>query len=119
VAVTMEPTSPLVAVRRAEQQRTSDLADRELRRRGGFLDSARRRREGEDAQRREVELADGHAHYRFAGFVTVTADGERELEDACVQVEQQAGQCRLELRRLYGEQDRAFTCTLPLARGLS
>jgi hypothetical protein len=40
------------------------------------------------------------------------------LEEACSEIEQQAQQARLELRRLYGEQDVAFTCTLPLCRGL-
>ena len=38
---------------------------------------------------------------------------------ACAEIEQAAGQARIELRLLYGEQDVAFTCTLPLGRGLS
>ena len=42
----------------------------------------------------------------------------QELEDACGQVEQAAHRAFLELRRLYGQQDEAFTFTLPLARGL-
>ena len=33
-------------------------------------------------------------------------------------MEQAAGQARIELRLLYGEQDVAFTCSLPLGRGL-
>ncbi|HTW99098.1 MAG TPA: SCO6880 family protein, partial [Acidimicrobiales bacterium] len=47
VSVTMEPLSPVEAVRRAQQARTADVADAELRRRGGFLHTARRRREEE------------------------------------------------------------------------
>jgi hypothetical protein len=118
VAVTMEPISPRRAVRQVEQARTADLADSELRRRGGFLATARRAREAEVVSRRETELADGHASFRFSGYVTVTAPDRARLDEACAMTEQAAGQCRLEIRRLWGEQERAFTCTLPLARGL-
>jgi hypothetical protein len=68
---------------------------------------------------RDVELADGHAQFRFSGYVGVTADSEAELVAACAVVEQSAGQARLELRRLYGQQDAALLCLLPLGRGLS
>lgn len=119
VAVVMEPLSPTRAVRQAERARTADLADAELRRRGGFLATARRAKEAELASRREAELADGHASVRFTGYVTVTAHTKEQLAAACDATEQAASQCRLELRRLYGEQDWAATCTLPLGRGLS
>lgn len=119
VAVVMEPIAPSRAVRQAERARTADIADAELRRRGGFLSTARRAREAELASRRETELADGHASFRFSGYVTVTALDKAELTAACDATEQAASQCRLELRRLYGDQERAFTCTLPLGRGLA
>lgn len=118
IAVVMEPLSPAQAVRHAERARTADIADAELRRRGGFLSTARRAREAELATRREEELADGHASFRFSGYVTVSAVTREQLSAACDATEQAASQCRLELRRLYGDQERAFTCTLPLARGL-
>jgi hypothetical protein len=66
-----------------------------------------------------VELADGHAQYRFSGYVTVTAGTLEELQNARAALEQVAGQARLELRLLYGEQDVAFACSLPIGRGLS
>jgi hypothetical protein len=116
--VVMEPMSPTEAVRRVEQARTADVADSELRRRGGFLATARRAREAELVNRREAELADGHASFRFTGYVAVTAGSRDQLETACEWTEQAAGQCRLELRRLYGAQEEAFSFTLPLARGL-
>jgi hypothetical protein len=72
----------------------------------------------ETAARREQELADGHADYRLAGYVTVTAGSPDELEAACGEIEQAAQQSFLELRRLHGRQDVAFTWTLPLGRGL-
>ncbi|MGO8870668.1 MAG: SCO6880 family protein [Acidimicrobiales bacterium] len=119
IAVTMEPVSPSRAARQVAQARTADLADGELRRRGGFLVTARHHRERESVETRDEELADGHAQFRFSGYVTVTADARPELSGACAALEQAAGQARIELRRLYGEQDAAFACTLPLGRGLA
>jgi hypothetical protein len=119
ISLVMEPVSPIRAARQVAQARTADIADGELRRRGGFLVTARQTREKEGAEHRDVELADGHAQYRFSGYVTVTADGPDELRDACGSIEQAAGQTRMELRQLYGEQDVAFACTMPLGRGLS
>jgi hypothetical protein len=119
ITLTMEPVSPSKAARQVAQARTADIADGELRRRGGFLTTARHTREKAGVEERDVELADGHAQYRFTGYVTVTADSRPELVDACSAVEQAAGQARVELRQLYGEQDVAFTCALPLGRGLA
>ncbi|MGH9087005.1 MAG: SCO6880 family protein [Acidimicrobiales bacterium] len=118
VAVVMEPMSPSRAVRQAEQARTADLADEELRRRGGFLSTARRAKEAELAGRREEELADGHSSFRFSGFVTVTAPSRTALAAGCEATEQAAGQSRLELRRLYGDQEQGFASSLPLGLGL-
>ncbi len=119
VAVVMEPLPPGRAARQAERARTADIADSELRRRGGFLATARRAREAEVAVRREEELADGHASFRFSGYVSVSAPSRDELAAACDSTEQAASQCHLEVRRLYGEQEEALSWTLPLARGLS
>ncbi len=118
VSVTMEPLSPLEAARRIQQDRTADVADAELRAKGGFLRTARRRREEETLVDREVELADGHAPFRFSGYVTVSADTREELDASCGRVEQSAGQSGMELRRCFGDQQRAFVFTLPLCRGL-
>jgi hypothetical protein len=119
VSVVMAPQGPVSAARKVGQARTADIADAELRRRGGFLATARRRREEEVLSHREVELADGHGLYLFSGYVTVTAADPDALDVACGRVEQAAAQAGLELRRCYGDQAHAFTCTLPLGRGLS
>ncbi len=119
VSLTMEPVASAEAARRIEQARTADIADAELRRRGGFLASARRRRQEEVLVHREHELADGHAQYRFSGYVTVTAADPQALEDACAGTEQAAGRAGLDLRRCYGDQVHALSCTLPLGRGLA
>lgn len=118
VSLTMEPVSPLKAIRTVESARTSAAADEELRNRAGFVTTSRRSREQEALASHERDLSDGHAFYRFAGFVTVTAKEPDDLERACGEIEEAAGRSFLDLRRLSGEQDMAFTYTLPLCRGL-
>jgi hypothetical protein len=116
--VVMAPVPPARAAREVEAARTADLADEQLRQKAGFLTTARRQREAEGVIRRESELADGHAEFRFSGYVTVSAATTAELDVACAEIEQAARQCNLVLRRLYGQQTEAFTWTLPLGRGL-
>lgn len=118
VSVVMAPVAPGEAARRVEQDRTAEAADSELRRRGGFLATARRRRQAEHLAGREAELADGHAIFRLSAYVAVTADTAEELPAACEQVEQAAAQAGLELRRCYGDQLGAFVATLPIGSGL-
>jgi hypothetical protein len=117
IAVTMAPMAPLRAVRRAEHDRTSGTADAELRRRHGFAVSARTRHEYEATTRRETELAEGHAAFRFTGYLAVTADDETALAAACGRIEQTAAQAQLELHRMFGAQEEGLTCTLPTGRG--
>ena len=85
----------------------------------GFIFTARHSRQSEVLARREAELADGHASFRFSGYITASAPTEEELVTACEAVQHAASQARLVVRRLYGDQARAYTCTLPLARGLA
>lgn len=118
VAVVAEPVPPSVAARAIEAAHASHVADEELRAKAGYLPSARRRRTHEDLLAREAELAAGHGEYRFSAYVTVSARNAEGLEAAAAEVEHLAADAGLELRRLYGEQDVAFTYTLPLARGL-
>jgi hypothetical protein len=115
----MAPIGPAEAARQVEAARTADVADEQLRRRAGFLATARHRRQAEGVLRREAELAEGHGEFRFSGYVTVTVVERGELDDACAEMEQGARQANLEVRRLYGQQQAAFTWTLPLGRGLA
>lgn len=118
ISVTIEPISPLKAIREVEAARTSDVADQDLRGRMGFIETARGRRRTEAVARREEELADGHAALRFAGYVTASARSLEMLERHCSDVEHAAQMARLEVLRMYGQQDESFTYTLPLCRGL-
>ena len=55
----MAPVGSDVAIRKVEASRTADLADAELRRRGGFVATARHARESEVLARREAEMIGG------------------------------------------------------------
>lgn len=118
-AVTMAPVDPGRAARDLEAAQTAHLSDEMLRAKHGFRTSITSHRQSEAIEQREREFADGHADYRFSGYITVTAPSLDALEVACGEVEQQARNSRLDLRRMDGEQDLAFTYTLPLGRGLA
>jgi len=118
IAVTLEPISPTTSMRQAEHAMTSEMADEVVRERQGFVTNARRRLQQQATSRREEELASGHAEMRMAGFVTVSARDEDELDRACAEVEHAASQAHLQIERMYGQQATAFTFSLPLCRGL-
>jgi hypothetical protein len=94
-----------------------ELAGETERRRRGFMTTVSDRRRAQAVTRREEELADGFAEMPFAGFVVSARDGE-ELERAPGGIEHAGQLARLEFQRMYGEQEAAFTNTLPLCRGL-
>jgi hypothetical protein len=118
VSIVMEPVPPERAQREVERRRTHALSDRETKERHGFMTSARREHELRQVLTREEELAEGHEEMRFTAYVAVTAASEYELELACKEVRRQASRSKLQLVRLAGEQGAAFTCVLPLCRGL-
>ncbi len=119
VSVVSEPIPTSRAVRKVEHEQTARLSDEEIRAGAGYRTGARRRREFEALDRRENELADGHAENRYSGYVTVSGPNLDDVEVAAATIEQVAYQCPVELRRLWGEQDSAFYCTMPMAMGLS
>ncbi|MBJ7595990.1 MAG: hypothetical protein JF886_14250 [Candidatus Dormibacteraeota bacterium] len=118
-AVTMAPVDPRRAQRDLEAAQTAHRSDEMLREKHGFRTTVSNRRQAESIEDREREFVDGHADYRFSGYLTVSAASVDALDAACSDVEQQARNCRLDVRRMDGEHDLAFTYTLPLGRGLS
>jgi hypothetical protein len=118
VSVCMVPIDPIQARRDLEAQRTEHLADEQLRQRHGFRTSIDTERQAEGVERRESELADGHAEYRFSGHLTVSVTSIADMERACGSAEEHAALSCLDLRRMDGEHDRGFAATLPLARGI-
>jgi hypothetical protein len=117
-SVVMAPVPPERAQRDAESSRTSQVADAQLRAQGGFLETARQRRQSEALEGREAELADGRGVFELAGFVTVSASERGQLDAASSELERAAGAAKLSLRRLYGQQKEALTWVLPFGRGL-
>lgn len=119
VSVTIEPVPYSVALRRAEAAQVAEVAEEMQRDRQGFMTTARTRRRQQATSRREEELADGHAELRFAGFVSAYERSVDQLERRTPSIEHAGALARLELQRLWGEQDCAFANTLPLCRGLA
>lgn len=119
VSVTAVPIPPSKSLRQVRSGRTAKRADDAQRRRLGQTETAQDDEEYEALERRERELVHGHTEYQFTGWVTVTATTADELEAACSNVEQAAVRSVLEIRRVYGEVDQAFTvAALPLAAGV-
>ncbi len=117
-SVVMSPVPPDRAAREAESSRTAQLADSRLRSQGGFLETARHRRQAEALESREAQLADGRGAFELAGYVTVSAPDEAALQHSSAELERAAGGARLCLRLLYGQQRRAFGWAMPFGRGL-
>jgi len=119
ISVVMEPLEISKALSKVEAAIVGDQTSEHVRQSKGFSQTARRAKRSTDLLSRESELAAGYGEFRYCGHVTVSASTRDELEQACAAMENRALQSRLQLRRLNGMQDTAFTHTLPIARGLS
>jgi hypothetical protein len=118
VSVTIEPVPFSRAIRQAEMAQTAEVADEMTRAKHGFETTARIRKRAQAVNRREEELASGHAAMRFAKFITVSEQGLEALERSSADIVHAGQLARLELQPMYGEQDAGFANTLPLCRGL-
>lgn len=122
VGLVMNVLGPRKATRRAERAAEEASAEGWLRHRIGRRTSARDRARDHAVAQRESELAAGHALVQFAGYVTVSVPAEHgvgELNAAFGRVQAAALAAGLRLERMPGEQQEAFTYTLPLCRGLA
>lgn len=119
VSVVMEPVPMGRAARAADREVMAREADSDLKERKGFRVNARERKRLADAERREHELSEGHAEFRFVGLVNVTASTLDDLDDDCTVIEQAAAQCLLDLRPLDARHDQGWVASLPLGRALA
>jgi hypothetical protein len=119
VAMHYEPVTPSRSQRRVDRESVKLVSDEEQRNRSGFRIGARHRRAHEEVLERESELVAGYAELEFVGFVVVTAPTLEALVESCVEYEQVAMGCGLELRRLDGRHDLALACGLPVGRGIA
>lgn len=116
VTVVMEPVPMGRAARAADREVMAREADSDLKERKGFRVNARERKRLADAERRERELSEGHAEFRFVGLVDVCASTLDELDDHCADVEQAAAQCLLDLRPLEARHEHGWVAALPFGR---
>ncbi|MBM9507999.1 SCO6880 family protein [Actinacidiphila acididurans] len=104
------------ALRDVQRRKASVIADSAERARRGQVDSEADAIEYEDIKTRERQLIAGHADVALTGLLTVSADTEDELRQACAVVETAAVGAQLDLRPLTWQQAEAFTAAaLPLA----
>ncbi|MBB4963518.1 SCO6880 family protein [Saccharothrix violaceirubra] len=119
VSLVLEPLPARKAQTRIAVEAGADDARETLNRRIDRRTTRADRREAEDVHRREAELVDGFGHFRFLGFVSVTAPTTAELEVRAGLVEAALDEAAVEPRVLYWEQDQGFwAAALPFARGL-
>lgn len=119
VAVHLEPVAPSKSQRQVDKDSTRLVVDAEQRSRSGFRVGAHHRRAETDVAEREAEIVAGYYELEFCGLVTVTAANCETLERSCAEWQQIAAQSGIQLRRLNGQHDTAFACTLPLGIGPS
>ncbi len=117
-SVVMAPVPPERAERDAQSSRTAHVADAQLRAQGGFLETARQRRQAEALEGREERLVDGRGVFKLSGYFTVSGSDKAGLDAACSDLERAAGAAKVCLRLLYGQQKEALTWAFPFGRGL-
>ncbi|WP_433264898.1 SCO6880 family protein [Actinosynnema sp. CS-041913] len=119
LSLILEPLPAKKAQTRIDVEASADDARETLNRRIDRRTRRADRRETEDLHRREAELVEGFAHFRFLGFVSVTATTPEELEVHAGAVEAALNESTVEPQVLQWEQDQGFwAAALPLARGL-
>jgi hypothetical protein len=119
ISLVYEVRAPEVARKEFRSSATNDSITQRIRERWGQRDTPERQMQRENVLRAEREAAEGHAVVAWSGYVTVSGHTLAEAEDAWAEVVSRASASNLELQRLYGLQEAAFTYSLPLCRGLS
>jgi hypothetical protein len=121
IAIVMEPVPPARAIREARGRRVSDRAAADTRRQLGQLTTTAHVDREQQGDREERELAAGHSTWRWEAYVTasVPAGDDDALDHAVEQIESGCIRANLLPVRLYSQQEKAFTFTLPLCRGLT
>lgn len=118
LSIVMEPVPLTRSARHAGREAMARAAEADAKARRGFRATAVDRKRLARVEERERELSEGHAEFRFAGIVDVSAGDLDALEDASAAVEQAAAQSLVELRPLDGRHDQGWVACLPLGRGV-
>ncbi|CCH29299.1 SCO6880 family protein [Actinosynnema sp. NPDC047251] len=119
LSLVLEPIPARRAQTRIDVEAGADDARETMNRRIDRRTKRSDRREAEDLHRREAELVEGFAHFRFLGFISITATTREELEVEAGAAEAALNESTVEPHVLHWEQDQGFwAAALPLARGL-
>ncbi|MQY15140.1 hypothetical protein SRB5_53180 [Streptomyces sp. RB5] len=114
-----EPLAPSRARRELAREKTKRQSARALRAKTGKSESEDERREAATASSQDRARAAGHGVVRLTMMIAVTVTDRAELETACAELQADASDAGLELRRAYGTQDVVFAAAaLPLGQGL-
>jgi hypothetical protein len=113
VTVVLRPVPPHQSRRRIERDLVKLESDAATKEDKGRRVDARHRRATQALLSREEEIVAGHAEMAYAGFVTVSAPDEAQLDEDGERLEQLAREAGMELRCLVGRQDTAWAAALP------
>ncbi|MGQ0631958.1 MAG: SCO6880 family protein [Sporichthyaceae bacterium] len=118
-ALHVEPVAPRAAEKAVMRARTKRTVAVGLRRKSGQLVPEHERQALLEAEDQDRQRAEGHGLVRFVAYLTVTVTDPALLDLACSELETDAAQCGLEVRRLWGAQDVGFfAAAMPLGLGL-
>ena len=118
-ALHVEPIAPRAAEKAVMRARTKRTVAVGLRRKSGQLVPEHERQALFEAEQQDRQRAEGHGLVRFVAYLTVTVTEPALLDLACSELETDAAQCGLEVRRLWGAQDVGFfAAAMPLGLGL-
>jgi hypothetical protein len=119
LTVVYEPVAPSRSRRAIDRDATRLASDEDQRARRGFRIRAQHRRAEHEVFAREAELVAGYPELTYAGFFTITAPTQADLDAQTRDWEQTCAQSGLELRALDGQHDLGITIGLPVAAPLS
>ena len=114
ITVVVAPVPAHVAAREVDRQAEAAVFRSQYRRRLGRDETARERLDVERAQRTAHEQARGSGLVDVGVYAVVSVECEQDLDHACADLHNRAGEARLRLRRAYGEQREAFAASLGL-----
>ena len=118
-ALHIEPVAPRAAEKAVMRARTKRAVAVGLRQKSGQLVPEHERQALLEAEDQDRQRAEGHGLVRFVAYLTVTVTDPTLLDLSCSELETDAAQCGLEVRRLWGAQDVGFfAAAMPLGLGL-
>ncbi|MFE2911404.1 SCO6880 family protein [Kitasatospora indigofera] len=119
MSLVYEPVGPSKARRELSRERSKRQAAGILRQKTGRAESEDERREDAVARDQDIARASGQGVVRMVALIAVTVTTLEELETACAELQADASDAGLELRRCWGAMDEAFAAAaLPLGMGL-